>query len=265
MCNITTPANYFHALRRQLHREFRKPLVIMSPKALLRHPDCKSRLAEFDDVPDDALIQVGAALLLRGLVLPTRCLGRDGLALGGQPSGRVGQPRRGRPWFDSVSLCPHTQGVRFKRLIMDSSAKDRSPNPPKEPGFKRLIFCSGKIYYDLAAARAKQGKEGDIAICRIEQLAPFPFDLVARELRRYPNAEIMWCQEEPMNMGAFYHVVPRINSIIRAEGRKTSGRLEYAGRAPSASTATGFGEVHQHEQKQLVEQALDLGFRFHQV
>jgi 2-oxoglutarate dehydrogenase E1 component len=208
VCNITTPANYFHALRRQLHREFRKPLVIMAPKALLRHPQCKSRLAEFDDEAEDALIQ----------------------------------------------------GVRFKRLIMDESATSRAPNPPPEPGFKRVVFCSGKIYYDLYNKRAELGLNKEIAICRIEQLAPFPFDLVSRELRRYPNAEVMWCQEEPMNMGGFYHVVPRMNACIRAEGRQTNGRLKYSGRAAAASTATGFGEVHAEEQRSTVANALDMSF-----
>ena len=95
---------------------------------------------------------------------------------------------------------------------------------------------------------------------RIEQLAPFPFDLVAREMRRYPNAGVMWAQEEPMNMGAYAHVQPRLESCMRAEGRAPTGRIPYAGRAPSAATATGFGDVHAQEQSRLLQEAMDTGF-----
>ncbi|CAG9465847.1 unnamed protein product [Pedinophyceae sp. YPF-701] len=206
VCNITTPANYFHALRRQVHREFRKPLIVMSPKALLRHPACKSKTYEFDDIPDDE----------------------------------------------------HIIGVRFKRLIMDDKATSRAPHPPPMEGYKRLIFCSGKLYFELAEQRAKNGQEDEVAICRIEQLAPFPFDLVSREMRRYPNADIVWAQEEPLNMGAYMFVVPRINSCIRALDRHTTGRLKYAGRPPAAATSTGYVDVHRKEQAKLIDQALDL-------
>mmetsp|Transcript_20449 Transcript_20449/g.61577 ORF Transcript_20449/g.61577 Transcript_20449/m.61577 type:complete len:1082 (-) Transcript_20449:445-3690(-) len=206
--NCTTPANYFHVLRRQIHRQFRKPLIVMTPKNLLRYPDCKSPLAEFDEVPDD-----------KGIV-----------------------------------------GVRFKRLIMDEAARDRSPNPPVEEGVKRLIMCSGKVYYDLAKARAEKGLQKEIAIVRLEQLAPFPFDLVMRELRRYPDAQLMWAQEEPLNMGAFHHVSPRIETVMRHEGWKIPPHIPYAGRGPSASPAAGFSSVHADEQKQLVEDALNLNF-----
>ena len=144
ICNVSTPANYFHLLRRQVHREFRKPLILMSPKALLRHPSCKSPLYEFDDIPDDE----------------------------------------------------HVQGVRFKRLIMDMSSKSRAPNPPTQDSFELLIFCSGKVYYDLDEKRTELGLQSKVAIVRIEQLSPFPFDLVSRELRRFPNAKVMWVQEE---------------------------------------------------------------------
>lgn len=206
--NCTTPANFFHVLRRQIHRQFRKPLIVMTPKALLRHPDCKSPLAEFDEVPDD-----------KGII-----------------------------------------GVRFKRLIMDESATDRSPNPPVEEGVQRLIMCSGKVYYDLCKSRKEQGKQKEIAIVRLEQLAPFPFDLVMRELKRYPNAKIMWAQEEPLNMGGFHHVSPRIETVMRHEGWKIPPHLPYAGRGPSASPAAGFASVHAEEQAQLVKDAMDLDF-----
>ena len=84
------------------------------------------------------------------------------------------------------------QGVRFKRVIMDEGETDRSPHPTVREEVKRLVMCSGKVYYDLAEGRKQQGLESQVAIVRIEQLAPFPFDLVGREMRRYPNAEVMW-------------------------------------------------------------------------
>ncbi|KAC9910471.1 hypothetical protein E3N88_45099 [Mikania micrantha] len=161
--NVTTPANYFHVLRRQLHREFRKPLVVMSPKNLLRHKDCKSNLSEFDDV-------------------------------------------QGHPGFDK-------QGTRFKRLI-----KDQNDHSDLEEGIRRLVLCSGKVYYELDERRKSvDGK--DVAICRVEQLCPFPYDLIQRELKRYPNAEIVWCQEEPMNMGAYSYIAPRLATAMKALNR----------------------------------------------
>jgi len=204
--NITTPANYFHCLRRQLHREFRKPLIVMSPKNLLRHPDAKSAIEEFDDIESN-----------------------------------------------------DHQGSRFRRLIMDESATDRNLDPAdKEPGIRKVVFCSGKIYYELAAERAKLGLQKDIAICRVEQLSPFPFDLCARELRRYPNAKVQWCQEEPMNMGAWTYVLPRFFPIMKACGKSIEHEFSYAGRPTSAATATGFGEVHAAEQSSVIEQAMKL-------
>ncbi|CBI31715.3 unnamed protein product, partial [Vitis vinifera] len=157
--NVTTPANYFHVLRRQIHREFRKPLIVMSPKNLLRHKDCKSNLSEFDDV-------------------------------------------QGHPGFDK-------QGTRFKRLI-----KDQNDHSSLEEGIRRLILCSGKVYYELDEQR-KKVKANDVAICRVEQLCPFPYDLAQRELKRYPNAEIVWCQEEPMNMGAYNYILPRLCTAMK--------------------------------------------------
>lgn len=209
LVNCTTPAQIFHVLRRQIHRQFRKPLVVFSPKNLLRHPKCKSGLYEFDDEADDA-----------GIV-----------------------------------------GVRFKRIIMDDTGpmpKSRAPRPPVEAHCKRLVFCTGKVFYDLHARREDLGLDkGQLSIVRLEQLAPFPFDLVCRELRRYPNAELVWCQEEPMNMGAYFHVQPRMISCLKSEGRSVpDGRLAFAGREPSASTATGFGEVHKKEQADLLNLAL---------
>jgi len=204
--NVTTPANYFHLLRRQVHRGFRKPLINFSPKNLLRHPKAKSPLFEFDDLPDDANIQ----------------------------------------------------GVRFKRLIMDKSSTDRSPSPPVQDAVKRLVLCTGKIYYELDEKRVERGLDDQVAIVRLEQLNPFPFDLVMRELRRFPNAEVAWCQEEPMNMGAFSFAEPRIQTCMRAENRSTCEPLKYAGRMPSAATATGFGGLHTMQQNALIDAALTL-------
>ncbi|KAL6652773.1 hypothetical protein ACP70R_011698 [Stipagrostis hirtigluma subsp. patula] len=198
--NVTTPANYFHVLRRQIHRDFRKPLIVMSPKNLLRHKDCKSNLSEFDDLA-------------------------------------------GHPGFDK-------QGTRFKRLI-----KDQNDHKDLEEGIKRLVLCSGKVYYELDEQRKKTERD-DVAICRVEQLCPFPYDLIQRELKRYPNAEIVWCQEEPMNMGAYSYISPRLLTAMRALGRGTIEDIKYVGRAPSAATATGFYSVHVQEQTELVQKAL---------
>ncbi|KAM0953283.1 putative oxoglutarate dehydrogenase (succinyl-transferring) [Dioscorea sansibarensis] len=198
--NVTTPANYFHLLRRQIHREFRKPLIVMAPKNLLRHKGCKSHLSEFDDVV-----------------------------------GHLG--------FDK-------QGTRFKRLI-----KDQNDHSDMEEGINRLILCSGKVYYELDEERKKVDRK-DVAICRVEQLCPFPYDLIQRELKRYPNAEIVWCQEEPMNMGAYSYISPRLCTAMRALGRGTMEDIKFVGRGPSAATATGFYSVHVQEQTELVQKAL---------
>jgi 2-oxoglutarate dehydrogenase E1 component len=198
--NVTTPANYFHVLRRQIHRDFRKPLIVMSPKNLLRHKDCKSNLSEFDDLA-------------------------------------------GHPGFDK-------QGTRFKRLI-----KDQNNHSDLEEGINRLILCSGKVYYELDEQR-KKTERTDVAICRVEQLCPFPYDLIQRELKRYPNAEIVWCQEEPMNMGAYSYINPRMLTAMRALGRGSFEDIKYVGRAPSAATATGFYSAHLQEQTELVQKAL---------
>jgi len=206
VANVTTPANYFHLLRRQVHRQFRKPLLVMTPKNLLRLPECKSPLSAFDD---------------------------------------------------DVQATDR-QGVRFKRLIMDDGVDSIAPFPPEKPKTKRLVLCSGKIYYEIAAERAKKGLQDEVAICRVEQLSPFPFDLVLRELRRYPNAEVVWCQEEPKNMGAYTYVMPRIECCLRNMDRVVDGPLPYAGRPAAAATATGFSAQHNKEQAQLVEDAVHL-------
>jgi 2-oxoglutarate dehydrogenase E1 component len=143
---------------------------------------------------------------------------------------------------------------------MDKSATSRAKDDtlPIEPNAKRVVFCTGKVYYELDAEREATGAEADVKIVRIEQLCPFPWDLVERELRRYPNAEPVWCQEEPMNMGAYSHVAPRFLTLFKRENvNRPLDALRYAGRAPAASTATGYGAVHAEEQVGLVKEALN--------
>jgi len=188
--NCSTPANYFHVLRRQLHREFRKPLVVFSPKALLRQ--AKSPLAAFLDTS-----------------------GED---------------------------------TRFLRVY---SEVDTDLVPAEK--CTRVIFCSGKVYYDLYTERHKK-KIKDVPLIRVEQLAPFPFDHVARELERYPNAEIMWAQEEPKNMGAWTFIYFNFKTLLNS--RKDQRTLHYAGRDYSAATATGNSKkVHEKEFEQLLKDA----------
>ncbi|GFY83622.1 2-oxoglutarate dehydrogenase, E1 component [Actinidia rufa] len=123
---------------------------------------------------------------------------------------------QGHPGFDK-------QGTRFKRLI-----KDQNDHSDLEEGIRRLVLCSGKVYYELDEQRKKVHCK-DVAICRVEQLCPFPYDLAQRELKRYPNAEIVWCQEEPMNMGAYYYIAPRLSTAMRAVGRGSTDDIKYAG------------------------------------
>jgi 2-oxoglutarate dehydrogenase E1 component len=190
VCNLTTPANYFHALRRQIHRKFRKPLIIMTPKSLLRHKLAVSTLGDMGP------------------------------------------------------------GSSFHRVLSDDT-------PPKDPKkVKRVILCSGKVYYDLFEERAQRGLS-DSVIVRIEQLYPFPTDALVRELKTYAHAErVIWCQEEPKNMGAWFFVEPEIERVLAEAGFKKAKRASYAGRAAAASPATGLYAKHVQQQKQLVEEAL---------
>ena len=188
VCNLTTPANYFHALRRQVHREFRKPLVIMTPKSLLRHKLCISSL---DDL------------------------------------GPNGQFQR---------VIPET-----KKLVAATKVK-------------RVVLCTGKVYYDLLQAR-EEADIKDVAIIRVEQLYPWPKDTIVKEIKKYKNAEVVWCQEEPANMGAWTFVDRRLEFALEDAGIKCMRPL-YAGRPPAASPATGLMKAHVAQQNQLVEDAL---------
>ncbi|MBP7710121.1 MAG: 2-oxoglutarate dehydrogenase E1 component [Rickettsiales bacterium] len=187
VCNITNPANFFHALRRQVIGKDRKPLIVMSPKSLLRHKLATSTLAEFSD------------LTFRPLIGETAKIAAD----------------------DKV---------------------------------RKVVLCSGKVYYELLEAREAK-KINDVALVRLEQLYPFPKEELKAELKKYKNAEIIWCQEEPKNMGAWKFVDDLIEESL-IETKHKSSRPKYAGRIACASPATGYGSYHAREQKALIEEAL---------
>lgn len=188
--NCTTPANYFHVLRRQLHREFRKPLVMMTPKSLLRHKECVSPLSMF------------------------------------------------------------TGDSTFHRVLYEDIEINDSD-------VTRVVLCSGKVYYDLKKKRDEAGLQGKVALVRLEQLFPFPKEALAIELRRYPNADVVWCQEEPENMGAWFFVDRKIEGLLQELGH-AAPRPSFAGRPEAASPATGLLSKHNAEQASLVDAALGL-------
>ena len=190
VCNLTTPANYFHALRRQLKRNFRKPLVIMTPKSLLRHKLAVSPLADM------------------------------------------------------------AEGSRFRFVIPET---DKLAAPER---VKRVVVCTGKVYYDLLAERRDKGVD-DVAIIRLEQIFPFPERTLGAVLQPYANAEVVWCQEEPANMGAWSFVDRRIEKVLAGNGGRAT-RPIYAGRVDAASPATGLAKIHAAEQMALVRDALGM-------
>ena len=187
VCSASTPAQIFHLLRRQLHRDFRKPLIVMSPKSLLRHPKAVSSVED----------------LIKG---------------------------------------------HFREVLFDQYATPKSK-------VRRVLFCSGKVYYDLSAEREKRsgkGKGKDIAIVRVEQLYPFPDDQVGEVMKQYPNAgEVCWVQEEPKNMGGWSFVAPLLGDVLPA-----GLAPRYVGREAAASPAAGSHRVHDAEQQALVQEAL---------
>ncbi len=196
VANCTTPANYFHILRRQLKREFRKPLILMTPKSLLRHKRAVSRLEEMGE------------------------------------------------------------GRSFHRLLWDDAQLDAGSKIKLKPDAKirRVVLCSGKVYFDLYEEREKRGVD-DIYLLRVEQLYPFPMKALVQELSRFKQAEIAWCQEEPRNMGAWHFVEPYIEWVLGQVGGECR-RPRYAGRPASAATATGLMSKHQMQLKALLEEAL---------
>ena len=188
VCNITTPANYFHVLRRQIHRDFRKPLVIMTPKSLLRHKKAVSKLVDFGP------------------------------------------------------------GSSFKRVLPD----DGCSVDGKE--VQKVILCSGKIFFDLVATREEK-EIHNVAVVRVEQYYPFPKISLSRELEKYPNAKVIWCQEEPKNMGAWTFMDRRIEELLLTLD-VLAKRPIYVGRPESASPATGSNARHIREQGKLIDDAL---------
>jgi 2-oxoglutarate dehydrogenase E1 component len=196
VANCTTPANYFHILRRQLHRKFRKPLILMTPKSLLRHKRVVSGFGE-----------MGPGTTFHRVL-----------------------------WDDAQSH----PGEKV-RLVSDGE-------------IRRVVLCSGKVYYDLYEAREAAGSN-DIYLMRIEQLYPFPAKALVAELSRFPKAEVVWAQEEPRNMGAWSYVERNLEWVLQ-HTPVTITRARYVGRPPAAATATGLASKHSQEQKALVEQAL---------
>jgi 2-oxoglutarate dehydrogenase E1 component len=190
VANLTTPANYFHALRRQLKRNFRKPLVLMTPKSLLRHKLCVSPLEEF------------------------------------------------------------ASNSRFRTVIAETDKLAANAD------IKRVVICAGKIYYDLLQERRDRGAT-DVAIIRLEQIYPFPEKALAFAVKPYSKAQIIWCQEEPENMGAWSFLDRRIERVLTALKHKAK-RPTYVGRHAAASPATGLAKIHAQEQADLVNRALSV-------
>ena len=196
VANCTTPSNYFHILRRQLKRDFRKPLILMTPKSLLRHKRAVSRLDEFDiDKTFHRLLYDDAEMLEGGEI----------------------------------------------KLVRDDK-------------IRRVILCTGKVYFDLFEERAKRGID-DIYLLRVEQLYPFPIKALIKKLSLYKKADIVWCQEEPKNMGAWSFVEPYLEWVLGQTGGKVQ-RPVYVGRPAAAATATGLMSKHLAQLKAFVDEAL---------
>ena len=198
VANCTTPANYFHILRRQMHRDFRKPLIIMTPKSLLRHKKAVSSLADFGP------------------------------------------------------------GSQFHRVLWDDAERGNSDLTLKpDSEIKRIVLSSGKVYFDLLAERDARGAS-DTYLLRVEQLFPFPEEALRAELSRFTNVEtIVWCQEEPRNMGSWSYIHEPLEDLLVAMNAPVTRPL-YAGRAPGAATATGLASKHAAEQAALVDDALTI-------
>jgi 2-oxoglutarate dehydrogenase E1 component len=194
--NCSTPANYFHALRRQMHREFRKPLVIMTPKSLLRHKRAVSNMADL------------------------------------------------------------AEGSSFHRVMVDGAEANCDVGGitlTSDDKIKRVILCSGKVYFDLIDARAKAGRD-DVYILRLEQFYPWPHKSVSQVLARFRNAELVWCQEEPKNMGGWTFIDPWLELTLERIDVKAK-RARYVGRPASASTAAGLMSRHLKELETFLAEA----------
>jgi 2-oxoglutarate dehydrogenase E1 component len=196
VANCTTPANYFHILRRQLRRDFRKPLILMTPKSLLRHKKATSKIEELG--PETSFHRV---------------------------------------LWDDAQLHPNG-GIK---LVADEK-------------IRRVILCSGKVYFDLFEEREKRGLD-DIYIMRVEQLYPFPLKALVAEMSRFKKAELIWCQEEPRNQGAWAFVKPYLEWVME-QTAGVSKRARYVGRPASAATATGLMPSHLKQLKAFLDEAL---------
>ncbi|MBL4595947.1 MAG: 2-oxoglutarate dehydrogenase E1 component [Robiginitomaculum sp.] len=200
VANCTTPANYFHILRRQIHRNFRKPLILMTPKSLLRHKRCVSDLSDMN----------------------------------------------ARSSFHRVLWDDAQIPSRKAKITLQSDEKIR-----------RVVLCSGKVYYDLFEAREQRGID-DVYLLRVEQLYPVPVKSLRTELSRFKNAEMIWCQEEPKNMGAWSFIEPNLEWVLKMIGAKHT-RPQYVGRKASASTATGAMKFHMAELEVFLTRAFAKG------
>lgn len=190
----STPSNYFHILRRQLKREFRKPLILMTPKSLLRHKRCVSTLADI------------------------------------------------------------SEGTHFHRVLQDDAQRGLDGiKLLKDDKIRRVVICTGKVYYDLLEEREKRGID-DVYLMRVEQLYPFPAKSLAAELSRFKKADVVWCQEEPKNMGSWTFVEPYLEWVLKTAGAKVD-RPRYVGRAASAATATGLMSKHQAQLQAFLDEA----------
>ena len=197
--NCTTPANYFHALRRQMHRDFRKPLIMMTPKSLLRNKYCVSNLEDF------------------------------------------------------------SKSNSFHRILWDHAIDPQSKgfiNLKESSKIKKVILCSGKVYFDLLEAREKLKKD-DVVLFRIEQLYPFPAKTLVKELKPYAeNAKFFWCQEEPKNMGAWFSVRDYIQWTLDTI-KANNNEISYIGRSPDASPATGYAKRHISQQQEIINKVFE--------
>ncbi|PQO22175.1 2-oxoglutarate dehydrogenase E1 component [Rhodobacteraceae bacterium WD3A24] len=197
VANCSTPANYFHILRRQIHRSFRKPLVLMTPKSLLRHKLCVSDKEDF------------------------------------------------------------LEGSSFHRVLWDDAEKGHSDTQLKpDDRIRRVVLCSGKVYYDLLEERDNRGID-DIYLLRVEQYYPFPAMSLLKELERFKQADVVWCQEEPKNQGAWTFIEPNLEWVLTRLGAATT-RPRYVGRPAAASPATGLASQHKAQQETLVNDALTI-------
>ena len=194
VANCTTPANYFHILRRQLLRDFRKPLIMFTPKSLLRNKQCTSRMKDFTD------------------------------------------------------------DVFHRVLLDDGETKHKEKFLVEDDKIKKVILCSGKVYYDLLSER-DSNKKLDIYIIRLEQLYPFPAKALTPIISRFKNADFIWCQEEPKNMGP-WNTMERYIDWCLTKAKCEKNKVKYVGRSPAASTATGLMSKHQKQQKMLIDSAL---------